>query len=152
MRTRRLASLVVAAALAVGAGGAAPAAATVTITNPSVSCSLTAVLPALSKTKQLTGSARVSCTAATSVSVTVVVQVVELDGAVVDTLGNLYIVSSAKALTRSTKAVSWTVTTPARTCPNADGTGLEDFYTVAIISAGGSRNTETIGRVDGWNC
>jgi hypothetical protein len=152
MRTRRPASIMAAAALLVGVAGTAPTAATVTITNPSVSCSLTAVLPALSKTKQLTGSARVSCTAATSVSVTVVVQVVELDGAVVDTLGNLYIVSSAKALTRSTKAVSWTVTTPARACPNADGAGLEDFYTVAIISAGGSRNTETIGKIDGWSC
>ena len=152
MRTRRLASVMAAAALVVGAAGPAPAAATVTITNPSVSCSLTSVLPALSKTKQLTGSAKVTCTAATTVSVTVAVQVVELDGAVVDTLGNLYIVSSAKALSRSTKAVSWTVTTPARACPNADGAGLEDFYTVAIISAGGSRTSETIGKVDGWNC
>ncbi|MEY4606764.1 MAG: hypothetical protein RLY45_1524, partial [Actinomycetota bacterium] len=24
--------------------------------------------------------------------------------------------------------------------------------TVAIISAGGSRTSETIGKVDGWNC
>ncbi|MFM7045409.1 MAG: hypothetical protein ACKOYG_07670 [Ilumatobacteraceae bacterium] len=152
MRFRRVTSALAATAVAVAAMGAAPAAATVTISNPSVSCSLTAVLPALSRTNQLTGSARVSCTAATSVNVTVVVQVVELDGAVVDQLGNQFIVSQTRSLTRSTKAVSWTVTTPARLCPSADGTGLEDFYTVAVISAGGSSRSETIGKVDGWNC
>ena len=110
------------------------------------------MLPVVSRTKQLTGSANVSCTAATSVNVTVTVQVVELDGPVVDTLGNLSFISSTRSLARSTRAVSWTVTTPARLCPSADGTGLEDFYTVAVISAGGSSRSETIGKVDGWNC
>lgn len=130
----------------------ASAFATVTLTTPAVRCSLTANLAVLSKTKQLTGSASVSCIASSATNVTVTVQVVELDGTVIDRMGNVFFVSSGRALTASTKAVAWTVTTPAKACVSADGTGLEDYYVIASISNGSARVEEMIGRIDGWNC
>lgn len=126
--------------------------AAVTITTPAVRCSATANLPVLSKTKQLTGSASISCVASTATTVTVTVQVVELDGTVVDRMGNVFFVSAGRALTASTKAVSWTVITPARACVSADGTGLEDYYTIVSISNGSTRAEEMVGRIDAWNC
>ncbi|MFZ9629231.1 MAG: hypothetical protein ACO3C1_07745 [Ilumatobacteraceae bacterium] len=138
--------------LAVGAVSSTPAGATVSIKNSSVSCSLTAVLPTLSSTKQLSGSANVSCTASANTSVTVTVQVVELDGSTVNTMGNAFFISSTKSLVKSTKAVSWTVTTAAKACVNTDGAGKEDYATVALISAGGSTQTERIGKTDNWSC
>lgn len=156
MRRRPLLGIALVVGLALGVVPSSPAAAAVTIRNSSISCSLTARLPVLSKTKQLTGSATVSCLASTSVNVQVVVRVVELDGAVVDPMGNIFVTSVTRSLTRSTKSVSWTVTTPAKACVNADGTGsgaaLEDYYTVAVISAAGMTNGEQIGRIDYWNC
>lgn len=130
----------------------ATAHATVRLVTSAVSCNATANLPVLSKTKQLTGSASISCVAAASTTVTVVVRVVELDGNVVDSMGGIFVVSAGKALAKSTKSVSWTVTTPAKACVNADGAGLEDYYTIVTISNGTSRAEEMIGRIDGWNC
>lgn len=126
--------------------------ATVSISTSAVRCSATASQPALSKTKQLTGAASISCTASTATTVTVTVQVVELDGTVIDRMGNAFFVSAGRALTASTKAVTWTVTTPAKTCVSADGTGLEDYYTIVSISNGSTRAEEMVGRIDGWNC
>lgn len=126
--------------------------ATVSLSTPAVRCSATANLPVLSKTKQLTGSASISCVASSATTVTVTVQVVELDGTVIDRMGNVFFVSAGRALTASTKAVTWTVTTAAKTCVSADGTGLEDYYTIVTISNGSTRAEETVGRIDAWNC
>ena len=138
--------------LALGAVSSTPAGATVNIRNSSVSCSLTAALPTLSKSKQLSGSANVSCVAAASINITVTVQVVELDGNVVDTMGGGFFISSSKPLVKSTKAVAWTVTPPAKACVNTDGAGNEDYATVALISAGGSTQSERVGATDAWSC
>ena len=137
--------------LALGAVASTPADA-VMLKTSSVTCTLTAVLPVLSSTKQLSGSANVSCTASAATNVTVTVQVVELDGSTVNVMGNAFFVTSSKSLARSTKAVTWTVTTPAKACVNTDGIGKEDYATVALISAGGSTQSERLGKVDNWSC
>ena len=127
--------------------------ATVSLRTTAVSCSASASTPApLSATKQLTGSANIQCTATTTTTVTVTVQVVELDGTKIDTMGNAFIVSETKTLTKLNGTVSWTVTTPAKTCVNADGTGLEDYYTVVRVTNGKTSATERVGRIDAWNC
>lgn len=127
--------------------------ATVSLRTTAVSCSATANVPSpLSATKQLTGSANIQCTASTTTTVTVTVQVVELDGTKVDTMGNVFFVSETRTLTKLNGTVSWSLSTPARTCVNADGTGLEDYYTVVRVTNGKTSATERVGRIDAWNC
>lgn len=130
----------------------APAAnATVSLKNSVVTCTVTSALPALTTTKQLNGAGTVDCTAAMATSVTITVQVVELDGTIIDQLGGVFFTSSSKALTKGLKT-SWKVSTPVASCPNADPEGKEDFYTVATISGGGQTVSERLGKVDYWSC
>jgi surface antigen len=152
MTRRRLLGTAVAIGLLLGAADAAPAAATAQLRTSAVTCSITANQPVLSKTKQLTGSASVSCLATASTTVTVTVLVVELDGPVVDRMGGAFFATSTRSLVKSTKSVAWTVSTLAKACVNADGTGLEDYYTVVTITNGTATVGETVGRIDGWNC
>lgn len=125
--------------------------ATVSLKTTAVTCSITAALPTVSTTKQLSGTSSVSCTASTATSVTVTVQVIELDGTLIDQLGGQFLASSSKALAGGQKA-SWKVGTPVGPCPNADPDGREDFYTVATISGGGKTVFERIGKLDNWSC
>ncbi|MFZ9629232.1 MAG: hypothetical protein ACO3C1_07750 [Ilumatobacteraceae bacterium] len=125
--------------------------ATVSLKNSVLTCSVTSALPSVNTTKQLGGYSTVDCTASMSTSVTVTVQVVELDGTIIDQLGGAFFTSSSKALTKGLKT-SWKVNTPVATCPNADPEGKEDFYTVATISGGGQTVSERLGKLDYWSC
>ena len=127
------------------------AGATVSLKNSVLTCSVTSALPAVDSTKQLSGAGSVDCTASMATGVTVTVQVVELDGTIIDQLGGTFFTSSSKALTKGLKT-TWKVTTPVATCPNADPEGREDFYTVATISGGGQTVSERLGKLDYWSC
>ena len=78
-------------------------------------------------------------------------QVVELDGTIIDQLTGAFFTSSSKALTKGLKT-SWKVNTPVSACPNADPEGKEDFYTVVTITGGGQTVSERLGKLDYWSC
>ena len=93
-------ALVATAALLMSVFGGSPASATVSLKTSAVSCSITSSLPAVTSTKQLSGTGSVTCTAATATSVTVTVMVIELDGTLIDPLSGSFVTSSSKTLAK----------------------------------------------------
>ena len=153
--TRRLRALLtgtVAAASVVGLATSELAFATASFSNSVVTCSITANLPSLTGNGiTLTGSASITCRASTSTTVTVTVQVVEMNGAVVNTMNNVFYASATQPLTAG-QSKTWTVTTLGKICINTDGTGKEDYYTVGTVVQSKSSAKEQVGKVDGWDC
>ncbi|MFZ9629233.1 MAG: hypothetical protein ACO3C1_07755 [Ilumatobacteraceae bacterium] len=154
-RLRALLTTTVAAASVLGLATTDLAFATASFTNTSVSCSVTANQPALSSTGvTLTGSASVRCTANASTTITITVQVVEMNGSTVNTMNNAFFLSVSKSISKG-QTITWgtdVLTTPAKNCVNTDGTGYEDYSTIATIVQGKSSAKETVGKVDGWQC
>lgn len=104
-----------------------------------ITCSITAVAPTLSSSKQLTGNASITCTktstvTATSVTVNYVITVVEMDGTTEQALST----SFQKALSASvTFGKTTTITTYTLACPNTE-TGNEEYASKAKVQIVGS--------------
>lgn len=152
--TRRLRALLTGTVAAVSVVGLATtdlAFATASFTNTVVTCSITANAPVLTNNVTLTGSASITCKATTSTTVSVTVQVVELNGTTVNTMGNGYLTTQSTALSAG-QSKTWTVTTPAKTCVNTDGAGKEDYFTIGTVVQGKSSAKEQVGKVDFYDC
>jgi hypothetical protein len=153
--TRRLRALLttsVAVASIVGLTTTDLAFASASFSNSTVSCTISANQPSLTNSGvTLTGSATVRCTAAASTTVTITVQVVEMNGSVTNTMGNAFFLSVSKSISKG-QTISWSIETPAKNCVNTDGAGFEDYQTVATVVQGKSSAKETVGKTDGWQC
>ena len=134
----RFSAAVVAAACALGVPGFA-AATQKTPTYNGITCSITAANPTLTSTKQLTGNASISCTkastvAATSVTVSYVITVVEMDGTTEQTLSTSFQKSLSASITFG-KATA--ITTYTLACPSTEA-GNEEYATKARVQITGS--------------
>ena len=156
--TRRLRALLttsVAVASIVGLTTTELAVASAQLSNSTVSCTISANQPSLTNSGvTLTGSATVRCTASASTTVTITVQVVEMNGSVTNTMGNAFFLSVSKSIAKG-QTITWgteTLTTPAKNCVNTDGSGYEDYSTIAKVVQGKSSATDIAGKPDGWQC
>ena len=96
-------------------------------------CKVTAIAPTLTATKQLTGSASITCTAATTV--TLIISVVELDGTTLTTEDPTVEVKLASVSVNVTAGGTVTTKTATATCVSTE-TGNEEFATKAQVSFG----------------
>lgn len=129
-------------------GNAATATAATSAKSGTTTCTVTAVKPTLTATKQLTGSATVVCTGATVI--TVDVTVVELDG----TLEDPTVLMPTKKLSISAaKNVTYTVPTSTVTCISTE-TGNEEYASKARVSLSGlvSAYDKTVPAADSFAC
>lgn len=126
-----------------------------TATSGTTSCTVEALAPAVTQTstgKVLTGSARVWCTAATTVTVRIYVG--ELDLAVEQVVIAETSKSVAVSRTTSTSKIAYTsVTTSTVPCPNTE-VGNEEFRTSAKLSFGTASTDydRTIPLIDQYAC
>jgi hypothetical protein len=146
--TTRLHRLIAPAIAATLLLGTPQADASTSAKSGATSCTVTAVKPTLTTTKQLTGSATVVCTAA--VAITVEVTVVELDGTVEDPT---VLMAVKKLAISAAKNVTYTVPTATVTCISTE-TGNEEYASKARVSLSGLVSTydRTVPLNDSFAC
>ena len=61
-------------------------------------------------------------------------------------------INKGQTITWNPESSSGGLTTPAKACVNTDGSGAEDYFTIATIVQGKSSAKDEVGKLDGWQC